>query len=107
MNVKDLAHHQPILQILAKDKETFEAYIDKVEGNNIVFQVDNSIQMAVEVEGDGLELKAGNQIIINALTGDIAVLKVKAKQPDSPFSEKKSPKRGCASIEEFNELRRG
>lgn len=107
MNVKDLEHHQPILKILAKEKDTFEAYIDRVDGKNVVFQVDNSIQMAVEVEGDGLDLKAGNQIMVNVETGVIAVLKAKAKQPDSPFSEKKSPKRGCASIEQFNEMRRG
>jgi len=107
MNIKDLAHHQPILQILAKEATSFEAYIDKVEGNKVVFQVDSSIQMAVEVEGDGLELKAGNQISVNVETGVIAVLKNKAKQPDSPFSEKKSPRRGCASQAEFDELRRG
>jgi DNA helicase TIP49 (TBP-interacting protein) len=106
MKIKEIEKHQAILGFLAKDKKPFEAYVAKADKKELVFQVDKTIQMSVEVEDYDKTIKAGSTIAIDVETGVVTLVSETGVAPQGELP-KSSPRKSCSSHAELRESRGG
>lgn len=106
MKIKEIEKHQAILTFLAKDKKPFEAYVEKVDKKDLVFQVDKTIQMSVEIEDYDKAIKKGSMVAIDVATGEITLVAAQVERPQTALP-KASPTRGCANRNELAQARAG
>ena len=106
MKIKEIEKHQAILAFLAKDKKPFEAFVAKADKKELVFQVDKTIQMSVEVEDYDKPIKAGSTIAIDVETGVVTLVSETGVAPQAELP-KSSPRKSCSSRAELQESRGG
>lgn len=106
MKIRDIAKHQEILKFLAKDKKPFEAYVEKVDKKELVFQVDKTIQMSVEIDDYDKSIKKGAMVAIDVESGVITLVTANVARPETNLP-KASPTRGCANRNELAQARNG
>jgi hypothetical protein len=104
MKIKALESIQGILKHLAKEKPSFEAYVANASKKGLVFQVDKTIQMTVEVEDYDKTIKIGSTISIDVETGEVTLVSATGVAPQEPLP-KASPRKSCSNRAELRESR--
>lgn len=83
MRIKDIEQHQPILKLLAAEKQPFNAEVERITKSTITFKIDKTIQMMVDIDVRDNAIKAGHIVSINVETGEITLAEgqIPAKAP--------------------------
>lgn len=106
MKIKEIEKHQAILTLLAKDKKPFEAYVNKADKEELVFQVDKTIQMSVAIEDYDKKIKAGSTIAIDVDTGVVTLVAAQGVPPEGT-APKATGRKSCNNANELREARGG
>lgn len=73
MRIKDVERHQPILKLLAAEKQPFNAEVERITKSTITFKIDKTIQMMVDIDVCDNTIRAGHIVSINVETGEITL----------------------------------